>query len=70
MSSRNYIKPVTGEICTPIQLKPASAPCGYMSPLSLAPVLECPKAPRMKALRPVGHVLPPMVLEPYFISHL
>ena len=72
MSFISYRKSIPSEICTPVQVKPLPAPM-----LSNVPYLrldssypECPKAPRMKASRPVGHVMQPLVLEPYFNSHL
>ena len=72
MSFISSRKSIPREICTPVQIKPIPAPMShnlpYLSLDSSDPV--CPKAPRLKASRPVGRVMQPLVLEPYFISHL
>ena len=72
MSFISSRKSIPREICTPVQIKPLPAPMShnlpYLSLDSSDPV--CPKAPRLKASRPVGRVMQPLVLEPYFISHL
>ena len=61
-------------ICANITLKPVSVPDdSYVSPLVLtAAELVPPRTPRSKpAARPVGHVMPPLVLEPLFVmAHL
>jgi len=66
------------EIQTPIYskitLKPVSVPDdSYVSPLILTAAEQVPpRTPRSKlAARPVGHVMPPLVLEPLFVlAHL